>query len=342
MAKDIALWLGGSTSTDLASWRGAWSLPRVEVYSVKERGDRYYIMYPRSMDDAVKAYREAQEKRPGSFETLLLKALVSADGYNMTLWWQRGVDGWQLQYAYKPGTLPEDDDNYLTQDVEQALPESAGKVMVSVAGIDPARTLSGTNCLALGLPPDNPDVQRAIAFVGGYYAGGRLVKGGIWLKTKLFAGTPKPVGAPAHAWKPPPAAPGAVAVPKPPAAPTLPRHAHEYGGFAHGITPDEINAINRKFGGTTALTGDVSSSLANAARREGFWNKAATLVRDIAGGHKFNDGNKRTAQAVVEELMKRNGITTGVSAEEMKRVIQRVATGELREIDDIAKALRGF
>lgn len=92
----------------------------------------------------------------------------------------------------------------------------------------------------------------------------------------------------------------------------------------------------------TTLTGDVSTTLANAARREGFWNKAATIVRDIAGGHKFNDANKRTAQAVVEELMRRNGVATGVGPDQMRKVIMRVARGELREIEDIAAALRGY
>lgn len=55
-----------------------------------------------------------------------------------------------------------------------------------------------------------------------------------------------------------------------------------------------------------------------------------------------NDANKRTAQAVVEELMRRNGVTSGVTSGQMRKVIQRVATGELREINDIARALRGF
>jgi death-on-curing family protein len=116
----------------------------------------------------------------------------------------------------------------------------------------------------------------------------------------------------------------------------------EGGGFARGITAEEIIAINRQLGGATTLTGDVSTVLANAARRQGFWNKAATIVRDIAGRHMFNDANKRTAQAVVEELMRRNGITSGISPNQMRRVIQRVASGELREVEDIARALRGF
>jgi hypothetical protein len=129
-----------------------------------------------------------------------------------------------------------------------------------------------------------------------------------------------------------------------PVAPTtgLARNALEGGGFARGITAEEITAINRQLGGATTLTGDVSTVLANAARREGFWNKAATIVRDIAGRHMFNDANKRTTQAVVEELMRRNGITSGVSSDQMRRVIQQVASGELREVGDIARALRGF
>jgi hypothetical protein len=63
----------------------------------------------------------------------------------------------------------------------------------------------------------------------------------------------------------------------------LPRNAIEGGGFAYGITAEEISAINRQFGGVTTLTGDVSTNLANAARREGLWNKVATIVHDIAG-----------------------------------------------------------
>ena len=90
------------------------------------------------------------------------------------------------------------------------------------------------------------------------------------------------------------------------------------------------------------MTGGVSTVPANAARQEGFWNRAATVVRDVGGRHMFNDANKRTAQAVVEELMRRNGISSEVSSDRTKKVIQQVASGELREVEDIARALRGF
>jgi prophage maintenance system killer protein len=115
------------------------------------------------------------------------------------------------------------------------------------------------------------------------------------------------------------------------------------GGFSRGgITVEEIVAINRRFGGTNAITGHPSSAIAAAERQTGFWKKVAGIVREIAGRHMFNDGNKRTAEEVVRILVERNGITTGVTGAELRRVIHQVATGTLREIDEIAIALRGF
>lgn len=39
----------------------------------------------------------------------------------------------------------------------------------------------------------------------------------------------------------------------------------------------------------------------NASYHKGFFNKAASLKRDISGRHMFADANKRTAQAVIEK-----------------------------------------
>ena len=121
-----------------------------------------------------------------------------------------------------------------------------------------------------------------------------------------------------------------------------PTHVPEMGGFKHGMTSEEIMGIAKEKGACTTITGEPSSALAAAYRYEGFWKKAAAIVREIAGRHMFNDANKRTAQAVIEELMKRNKITTGVDSAEMGKVIKRVASGDLKEIDDIATAMRGF
>ena len=115
------------------------------------------------------------------------------------------------------------------------------------------------------------------------------------------------------------------------------------GGFSRGgITVEEIVVINRRFGGTNTITGHPSSAIAAAERQTGFWKKVAAIVREIAGRHMFDDGNKRTAEEIVRILVERNGVTTGVTGAELRRVLLQVATGALREVDEIAQALRGF
>ncbi|MFT4626110.1 MAG: YD repeat-containing protein [Myxococcota bacterium] len=120
------------------------------------------------------------------------------------------------------------------------------------------------------------------------------------------------------------------------------RGAPELGGFAKGVAPDEIAKINRGFGGSVELGGSVDAVLASASFHDGFFKKAAVVVRGIAHGHLFDNGNKRTANAVLNLLRSRNGVTTGASASETRQVINQVATGELSDIDEIATALRGF
>ena len=114
------------------------------------------------------------------------------------------------------------------------------------------------------------------------------------------------------------------------------------GGFKVGVTPDEITEINRGFGGETLLSGSPENTMINASRYNSFWDKSAVVIRDIAGSHMFNNGNKRTAQTVVEQLMERNGITSGPTSEDLRSVIDRVGKGQLHDIGDISSALRGY
>ncbi|MET9066461.1 polymorphic toxin-type HINT domain-containing protein [Streptosporangium sandarakinum] len=114
------------------------------------------------------------------------------------------------------------------------------------------------------------------------------------------------------------------------------------GGFKVGISPDEIADINRGFGGETLLSGSPANTMTNASRYNSFWEKSAVVIRDIAGGHMFNNGNKRTAQTVVERLMERNGIISGPTSADLRGVIDRVGKGQLHDVSDIAAALRGY
>ncbi len=66
-----------------------------------------------------------------------------------------------------------------------------------------------------------------------------------------------------------------------------------------------------------------------------------SIIRDIAGDHLFDNGNKRTAVEVVERLISRNKID-GPPKEVIWSVVSRVSNGELKNVNDIAKALRGL
>ncbi|WP_437572755.1 RHS repeat-associated core domain-containing protein [Sorangium sp. So ce542] len=103
------------------------------------------------------------------------------------------------------------------------------------------------------------------------------------------------------------------------------RGAPEFGGFARGISTGEIEALNRGLGGTTSIAEHSSSAFAAAVRQQGFFNKSAAMITEIAGRHMFDDANKRTAQAVYETLAARNGIASGASSGRARSIIGQVA-----------------
>ncbi|MNJ35504.1 hypothetical protein D3C77_302460 [compost metagenome] len=111
-------------------------------------------------------------------------------------------------------------------------------------------------------------------------------------------------------------------------------------GFKVGLSVDDITAINSQFGGSVSFR-EVDTAIANAANYDGFYNKAGSMIRDIAGGHLFDNGNKRTAVEVVEQLIIKNGVD-GPPKQVIWNVVDKVATGELTSVQDISKALRGL
>jgi len=103
---------------------------------------------------------------------------------------------------------------------------------------------------------------------------------------------------------------------------------------ANELTAHEIRQINLSLGGRTELTGSAETVIANMAYREGVQAKAATAIRDIAGRHLFDDANKRTAQAAAEKIL-----GSGADPVKIRAVIDKAATGELRSVEEISKAL---
>lgn len=68
--------------------------------------------------------------------------------------------------------------------------------------------------------------------------------------------------------------------------------------------------------------------------------KVAALIHSIARNHALVDGNKRLALAGGIAFLGVNGLRLTMSNEEAYDLIIAIATGELDDVHDIAKALR--
>lgn len=108
-----------------------------------------------------------------------------------------------------------------------------------------------------------------------------------------------------------------------------------------GVTADEVRALNRTFGGANQMNSTIEAVFQSASYVQGFWEKVAMVVRSIAGGHLFDNGNKRTAFAVVKLFRQRNNVVTGVFDPELRQVIYEVAMHKLTDVRQIASRLRG-
>lgn len=113
------------------------------------------------------------------------------------------------------------------------------------------------------------------------------------------------------------------------------------GGFARGVTVAEVAALNRAAGGTATLMGTIEGVLAHASRYDGFYNKAASVIRGIAHDHLFDNG-QAYGTCRVQPSARTKWYYDWIPEAQVRRIINDVATGKLREIDDIAQALRGF
>lgn len=109
-----------------------------------------------------------------------------------------------------------------------------------------------------------------------------------------------------------------------------------------GVTADELRALNTTFGGTRQMNSTVEAVFQSAEYVPSFWEKVAIVVRSIAGGHLFDNGNKRTAFAAVKLFRKRNQIVTGTPDPQLRETVRLVAIHILTDVQEIAKSLKGF
>src|SRR4051794_11478809 len=109
-----------------------------------------------------------------------------------------------------------------------------------------------------------------------------------------------------------------------------------------GVTADEIRTLNQSFGGTRQLNSTVEAVFQSALYVPSFWEKVSIVVRSVAGGHLFDNGNKRTAFEAVKLFRKRNNIFTGTHDVQLRETVRLVATHLLSDLEQIANSLRGF
>lgn len=69
-------------------------------------------------------------------------------------------------------------------------------------------------------------------------------------------------------------------------------------------------------------------------------DKAAALLQSLVIGHPFMDGNKRAGLAGCLLFLEINGIDKRADLKGVVNLVLAVATGELREVQDIAERLR--
>ncbi len=71
-----------------------------------------------------------------------------------------------------------------------------------------------------------------------------------------------------------------------------------------GVDAEEIRSLNKGFGGTRQMNSTVEAVFQSASYVPSFWEKVAIVVRSVAGGHLFDNGNKRTAFEAVKLFRK--------------------------------------
>lgn len=109
-----------------------------------------------------------------------------------------------------------------------------------------------------------------------------------------------------------------------------------------GVTADELRALNRSFGGAKQMNSTVEAVFQSALYVPSFWEKVSIVVRSIAGGHLFDNGNKRTAFEAVKLFRNRNHIFTGTPDPQLRETVRLVATHILTDIPQIARSLKGI
>ena len=102
---------------------------------------------------------------------------------------------------------------------------------------------------------------------------------------------------------------------------------------------DEIILINKKYSNGQLLNGNPLSAINSALYYENVVEQGASIFRSISHGHMFGNGNKRTAVDMIKSFAKKANINIKKSDNKLLDLANKVATGEIEDVTEIAAKL---
>lgn len=108
--------------------------------------------------------------------------------------------------------------------------------------------------------------------------------------------------------------------------------------FSLAIYNDIVN-INKRFENGVQV-GSIDSVLHSASYHSTVKSQIAAILQGM--DHLFANGNKRTMVETVQMLLNRMNINQNIPEERIWEVVTRIATGDLRGVENIRIALFGY
>ncbi|MBC1405967.1 type II toxin-antitoxin system death-on-curing family toxin [Listeria welshimeri] len=103
---------------------------------------------------------------------------------------------------------------------------------------------------------------------------------------------------------------------------------------------DDIRNINKKYSSGFEQNNSIDSIINSASYYEDAWEQTSAVTRGIAE-HAFVDGNKRTAFDTLNMLLDDLRLKSPLNDTQKWDLINRIGTGDLKDVSEIANILKG-
>jgi prophage maintenance system killer protein len=103
---------------------------------------------------------------------------------------------------------------------------------------------------------------------------------------------------------------------------------------------DDIRNINKKYSSGLEQNNSIDSIINSASYYEDVWEQTSAVTRSVAE-HAFVDGNKRTAFDTLNMLLDDLRLKSPLNDTQKWDLINRIGTGDLKDVSEIANILKG-